>query len=93
MNPATALCRILPQNESDPEPTVFSCKIRLHRIYESSLKKESEMKALNAIFGASVLGIVVCLIMTIYTGVSESRSKAAYQNSPQRIIPIPALGQ
>jgi hypothetical protein len=47
------------------------------------------MKSLTAVFGAGVIGIVFCLIMTIYTGVQESKQR----NEPVPLtIPTPALG-
>lgn len=36
----------------------------------------NQIKALTAIFGTGVVGVVVSLIMTIYTGVQESKEKA-----------------
>jgi hypothetical protein len=46
------------------------------------------MKAMNAVFWSAVAGIVICLAMTIYTGVKESQEKA--QPVPLT-IPTPAM--
>ncbi len=45
------------------------------------------MKVFTGIFGASVIGIVICLMMTIYTGVQEAKER----NAPKTLtIPLPA---
>jgi hypothetical protein len=46
------------------------------------------MKILTPLFGTAVAGIVVCLGMTIYTGVKEHQKK----KEPVKIsIPLPAV--
>jgi hypothetical protein len=45
------------------------------------------MKILKPIFGAAVAGVLVCLVMTIYTGVKEYQAR----KEPVKIsIPLPA---
>ncbi len=48
------------------------------------------MKNLSILFGAGVGGIVVCLVMTIYTSIQENRIKNA---PPPFTIPTPAISQ
>lgn len=48
------------------------------------------IKKLTILFGASTVGIVICLIMTIVTGVHEYKEK----NTPTPItLPAPAMNQ
>ena len=48
------------------------------------------MKSLTILFGLGLAGIVVCLAMTIYTGIKEHQE----QNTPRPLtIPTPALPQ
>jgi hypothetical protein len=48
------------------------------------------MKKITALFSVGVVGVVFCLVMTIYTAVRQSHDKAA--SVPQVVIPTPALG-
>lgn len=48
------------------------------------------MKALTYVFGAGVVGVVVCFVMTIVTGIQENRAKTPENPAA---IPVPALGQ
>ena len=48
------------------------------------------MKKFTIVFGMSLAGIVVCLVMTVYTGVKQHQ----VQMVPQPLsIPTPALSQ
>lgn len=49
-----------------------------------------DIKKLTAVFGVSVAGIVVCLIMTIVTAVQQSHEK---QEAASRPVAVPAVGQ
>ena len=46
------------------------------------------MKAITIIFSASVVGIVVCLGMSIYTAVQNHKIEA---QPPRANIPVPAV--
>jgi len=48
------------------------------------------LKILTGVFGASIIGIVLCLGMTLYTGVKDYQEK----NKPvaPHAIPTPAIG-
>jgi hypothetical protein len=46
------------------------------------------IKAITAVFSFGVVGIVVCLGMTIYTGIQEHQAKS---NPAPLTIPTPAV--
>ena len=51
---------------------------------------EMTLKALTAVFGVAVAGVAVCLVMSIYTGVTEYQEK----NRPKPLtLPVPAIPQ
>ncbi len=48
------------------------------------------MKKISLLFSISVLGVAVCLVMTVITGIQSARQKAI---PTSRFVPIPAIGQ
>lgn len=50
----------------------------------------NEIKKLTVLFSTCVVGLVICLGMTIFTSVKQAKQKAVLESQP---VPMPAVGQ